>query len=46
MGDKNVEKESHKTRLDHMYRVKRKGYKGAVEELNQRIKAKAESKAL
>ena len=28
-------------RLDHLYRVKRKGYKRAAEELKQRIKAKA-----
>ena len=30
-----------KTRLDHMYRVKRKGYKRAAENLKQWIKAKA-----
>ena len=36
-----LRKESQKTRLDHLYRVKRKGYKRAAEELKQRIKAKA-----
>ena len=33
-------KESQKTRLDHLYRIKGKGYKRAAEELKQRIKAK------
>ena len=32
---------SQKTRLDHLYWVKRKGYKRAAEELKQQIKAKA-----
>ena len=36
-----LRKESQKTRLDHLYRVKRKGYKRAAEKLKQRIKAKA-----
>ena len=36
-----LRKESQKTRLDHLYRVKRKKYKRAAEELKQRIKAKA-----
>ena len=36
-----LRKQSQKTRLDHLYRVKRKGYKRAAEELKQRIKAKA-----
>ena len=36
-----LRKESQKTRLDHLYRVKEKGYKRAAEELKQRIKAKA-----
>ena len=36
-----MRKESQKTSLDHLYRVKRKGYKRAAEELKQRIKAKA-----
>ena len=36
-----LRKESQKTRLDHLYQVKRKGYKIAAEELKQRIKAKA-----
>ena len=36
-----LRKESQKTRLDNLYRVKRKGYKRAAEELKQRIKAKA-----
>ena len=36
-----LRKESHKTRLDHPYRVKWKGYKRAAEELKQRIQAKA-----
>ena len=36
-----LRKESQKTRLDHLYGVKRKGYKRAAEELKQRIKAKA-----
>ena len=36
-----LRKESQKTSLDHLYRVKRKGYKRAAEELKQRIKAKA-----
>ena len=36
-----LRKESQSTRLDHLYRVKRKGYKRAAEELKQRIKAKA-----
>ena len=35
-----LRKESQRTRLDHLYRVKRKGYKRAIEELKQRIKAK------
>ena len=35
-----LRKESQKTRLDHLYRVKRKGYKRAAAELKQRIKAK------
>ena len=34
-------KESQKTRLDHLYQIKRKMYKRAAEELIQRIKAKA-----
>ena len=41
MGDRNVGKGSQKRRLDHLYRVKRKGYKGAAEELKQQIKANA-----
>ena len=36
-----LRKESQKTRLDHLYRVKRIGYKKAAEEPKQRIKAKA-----
>ena len=36
-----LRKESQKTKLDHLYRVKRKGYKRVAEELKQRIKAKA-----
>ena len=36
-----LRKESEKTKLDHLYRVKRKGYKRAAEELKQWIKAKA-----
>ena len=36
-----LRKESQKIRLDHLYRIKRKGYKRAAEELKQRIKAKA-----
>ena len=36
-----LRKESQKTRLDHLYRVKRKGYKRAAEEPKQRTKAKA-----
>ena len=36
-----LRKESQKTRLDHLYRVKRKGYKRGAEELKQRIKPKA-----
>ena len=36
-----LKKESQKTRLDHLYRIKRKGYKRAAEENKQRIKAKA-----
>ena len=36
-----LKKESQKTRLDHLYRIKRKGYKRAAEENEQRIKAKA-----
>ena len=35
-----LRKESQKTRLDHLYGVKRKGYKRAAEELKQRIKTK------
>ena len=35
-----LRKESQKARLDHLYRVRRKGYKRAAEELKQRIKAK------
>ena len=38
-----LRKDSQKTSLDHLYRVKRKGYKRAAEELKQRIKAKAAS---
>ena len=34
-------KEKQKVRLNHLLRVKKKGYKGAAEELKQRIKAKA-----
>ena len=36
-----MKKESQKKRLDCLYRVKRKGYTSATEELKQRIKAKA-----
>ena len=36
-----LRKESQSTRLDHLYRVKRKGYKRAAEEPKQRTKAKA-----
>ena len=36
-----LRKESQKTRLDHLYRVKWKRYKRAAEELKQRIQAKA-----
>ena len=36
-----LRKESQKTRLDHLYRVKKKVYKTAAEELKQPIKAKA-----
>ena len=36
-----LRKENQKTMLDHLYRVKRKGYKIAVEEFKQRIKTKA-----
>ena len=36
-----LRKESQKARLDHLYRVKRKGYKRAAKEIKQRIKAKA-----
>ena len=36
-----LRKESQKTWLDHPHRVKKKGYLRAVEELKQRIKAKA-----
>ena len=36
-----LRKESQSTRLDHLYRVKRKGYKRAAEEFKQWIKAKA-----
>ena len=32
-----LRKESQKTRLDHLYRVKRKRYKRAVEELKQKL---------
>ena len=35
-----LRKESQKTRLDHLYQVKRKGYKRVAEEPQQRIKAK------
>ena len=42
MGDRNVEKgKVRRLRLDHLYRVKRKGYKTVAEEFKQRIKAKA-----
>ena len=34
-------KESRKTKLDHLHRVKKKAYKRAAEELKQQIKAKA-----
>ena len=36
-----LRKERQKTRLDHLYRVKWKGYKRAPAELKQQIKAKA-----
>ena len=36
-----LRKQSQKTRLGHLYWVKRKGYKRAAEELKQRIKGKA-----
>ena len=36
-----LRKESQKTRLDHLYRVKWKRYERAAEELKQRTKAKA-----
>ena len=36
-----LRKESQKTRLDHLYRVNKKGYKKAAEEFKQRSKAKA-----
>ena len=36
-----LRKKSQKTRLDNLYRVKRKGYKRAAEDLKQWIKAKA-----
>ena len=36
-----LRKESQKTRLDHLHRIKRKWYKRAAEELKQRTKAKA-----
>ena len=36
-----MRKKSQKTRLDHLYQVKRKGYKRAAEKLKQRIKEKA-----
>ena len=36
-----LRKESQKTRLDNLYRVKRKSYKRAAKELKQQIKAKA-----
>ena len=35
-----LRKESQKVRLDHLYRVKKTGYKRAAEELKQQIKAK------
>ena len=37
--DGRKEKESQNTRLDHLYRIKKKGYKRADEELKKRIKA-------
>ena len=36
-----LRKESQKTRLDHLHKVKRKRYKRAAEKLKERIKAKA-----
>ena len=36
-----LRKESQKTRLNHFYRAKRKGYKRAAEEFKQQIRAKA-----
>ena len=36
-----LRKENQKTRLDHLCRIKIKGYKRAAEELKQWIKAKA-----
>ena len=36
-----LRKESRKTKLDHLHRVKKKAYKRAAEELKQQIKAKA-----
>ena len=41
MGDRNVEKGKSENKVDHLYRVNRKGYKKTDEELKQCIKAKA-----
>ena len=41
MGDRNVEKGKSENKVDHLYRVNRKGYERTVEELKQCIKAKA-----
>ena len=40
MGDRNIEKGKSENKVDHLYRVNRKGYKKTVEELKQCIKAK------
>ena len=40
MRNRNVEKESQKTRLDHLYRVKRKWYKRAAKNLSYVLKQK------
>ena len=39
LKDGRHEKKSQKTRLGHLYQVKRKGYKRADEKLKKRIKA-------
>ena len=41
MGDRNVKKGKSEGKVGYLYRVKRKGYERAAEELKKQIKVKA-----